>query len=406
MKKCLLCGSSVEPFLSFGPMPRANGFLRLEEFEREYFFPLEAAFCPGCAMVQITEQPEPERMFNASYPFFTGSSRRMALHFEEFAKEAARHLPPSSNPLVVEIGSNDGTMLACFAGAGMRHLGVEPSLNAAQAARDRGLKTVSEFFTLDLARRIVQDEGRADTIVAANVMCHIRDLHSALDGVRLLLKPRGLFWFEDPYVGDVLEKTAYDQIYDEHAYLFSVSSISRLLKRHGLEVVDVQPMPTHGGSNRFTAAHRGALPVSRTVAAFLEREKRLELHHRETYDRFRKRCEESRDRLTALLKDLRRAGKRVVGYGATSKSTTVINYCGITTDLMEFICDTTPLKQGTFSPGAHIPVRSHEQFLSPYPDYALLFAWNHRDEIMEKEGGFREKGGRWILYVPTVGLSN
>lgn len=383
-------------------MPRGNGFLRQEEFTEEYFFKLSVAFCPVCTMVQLTEQPEPERMFNGNYPFFSGSSKGMALHFKRFAEEVMTDYLTTSDPFIVEIGSNDGTMLQHFARAGVRHLGIEPSENVAQAAIDRGIRTVCDFFDEDLARRIAQENGQADAIVAANVMCHISDLHSATEGIKILLKSGGVFIFEDPYLVDCLDKTAYDQFYDEHAFLFSVSSICHLFKEHGMEVVDLEPQETHGGSMRYYVARRGLRGTSPRVTLAIEREKKLELDRPETYDKFRRRCEESRDQLMDLLKSLRRQGKRVVGYGATSKSTTVINYCGITPELVEFICDTTPTKQGKFSPGMHIPIRPYEEFLTHPPDYALLFAWNHQAEITEKEEKFQREGGQWIVYVPEV----
>jgi len=402
VKQCRICGRAIEPFLSFGKMPRGNGFLLPGGFPTEYFFNLEVAFCPNCTMVQLTEQPERERMFNGNYPFFSGGSQGMALHFKQFAQEVMTHYLASPDAFLVEIGSNDGTMLAHFSRAGVRHLGVEPSSNVARVARERGLQTRCDFFDEDLARQIVEEHGRADAIVGANVLCHISDLHSVAEGIKILLKPGGVTVFEDPYLGDVIQKTSYDQFYDEHVYLFSVSSISYLLEQHGMEIVDLKPVETHGGSMRFTAAHQGSLPVSPAVSLAIEKEKGLEFHRPETYHRFRKRCEKSRDQLMSLLHRLRKQGKRIVGYGATSKSTTIINYGGITSNLVEFICDTTPFKQGKFSPGAHIPVRPHEEFVQRYPDVSLLFAWNHQMEIMEKEKEFRRKGGQWLLYVPEV----
>ncbi len=229
-------------------------------------------------------------------------------------------------------------------------------------------------------------------------------MHSIVEGISILLKPGGVVMFEDPYLGDVIEKTSYDQIYDEHTFLFSVASISYLFEQYNMEVIDVEPQITHGGSMRYVIAHKGARTVSSNVAAQRDMEYGMGLHLTETYGLFRRNCEESRDRLISLLRDLKGQGKRVVGYGATSKSTTITNYCGITHDLVEFISDTTPIKQGKFSPGAHIPVRPYQEFMASYPDYALLFAWNHAKEIMENEDAFRASGGKWIVYVPRVAV--
>jgi methylation protein EvaC len=220
--------------------------------------------------------------------------------------------------------------------------------------------------------------------------------------MKSLLKPDGFVIFEDPYLGDIIEKTSYDQIYDEHAFYFSVASINYLFNQHGLEVVDIKPQNVHGGSMRYIIAHKGARDVSAAVTTQQEKEESLGLRRRETFEQFRRNVERSRDELMKLLHDLRQKNKRVVGYGATSKSTTVINYCGITPDLVEFISDTTPIKQNKLSPGKHIPVRPYQEFQAQYPDYALLFAWNHAEEIMAKEQGFQEAGGQWIVYVPEV----
>lgn len=383
-------------------MPLGNGFLVPDQFADEYFYRMQVGFCAACGMVQLLDQPDRERMFHENYAFFSGTSSYMARHFKAFADHVIGDYLVAGNPFVVEMGSNDGIMLQNFAAAGIRHLGIEPSKNVARVAIDRGVDTVTEFFGADLARRIVSERGQADAFLAANVMCHIPYIHSIVEGIDLLLKPTGVVLFEDPYLGDVIEKTSYDQIYDEHTFLFSVASVSSLFERYGMEVIDVEPQPTHGGSMRYVIARRGMYPVAQRVAVQREKERVFGLHLPETYERFRGNCEASREQLMALLHDLKAKGKRVVGYGATSKSTTIINYCGITPELIEFISDTTPIKQGKFSPGAHVPVRPYEEFVNAYPDCALLFAWNHAAEIMEKEGAFRAAGGKWIVYVPKV----
>jgi len=404
MKKCLICTTPIEPFIDFGSMPLGNGFLLPEQFADEYRFPMQVAFCHACGMVQLLEQPDRERMFHENYAFFSGTSRYMARHFKAFSGHVISDYLTGQDPFVVEMGSNDGIMLQNFAATGIRHLGIEPSKNVARVAIDKGIATVTEFFDADLARRIVAEHGQADAFLAANVMCHIPYMHSIVEGISILLKPTGVVMFEDPYLGDVIEKISYDQIYDEHTFLFSAASVSHLFERYDMELIDVEPQTTHGGSMRFVIAHKGARPVSPSVATQRDREHALGLHLPATYDRFRRNCENSRDQLMALLHELKDRGKRVVGYGATSKSTTITNYCGITPELVEFISDTTPIKQGKFSPGAHIPVRPYEEFVRGYPDYALLFAWNHAAEIMEKEGAFRAAGGRWLVYVPKVGV--
>lgn len=403
VSRCRVCASRIGAFMSFGRMPIANGFLTVSEIPSEYFFELAPAFCSTCGMFQIVEQPRPEKMFHDQYAFFSSTSRYMEAHFERFANAVVGQvLAGRPDPFVVELGSNDGIMLRHFQLRGIRHLGIEPSVNVADVARGRGIATISAFFDPKLADTIVAEHGHADAVLAANVMCHIPDLRGVAAGVQRMLKPDGVFIFEDPYLGDMIVKNSYDQIYDEHVFIFSVNSVMRAFAMHGLELVDVMPQTTHGGSMRYTLAPKGSRMVSPKVGELLAKESAQGLDQAETYLRFKENCETSRRLLMQVLEDVRKRGKRVVGYGATSKSTTVTNYCGITTAHVEFISDTTPIKQGKLSPGAHIPVKPYTEFSRDYPDYALLFAWNHATEIREKELAFIASGGRWIVYVPDV----
>jgi methylation protein EvaC len=401
MPGCRVCQSDIEPFIDFGRMPLANGFLTPEQFADEYFFNLSAAYCPRCTLVQLVEQPQRERMFNERYPFFSATSARMQAHFARLAEDvlSAR---PSPDAFVVEIGSNDGTFLGGIASRGVRHLGIDPSASVTRAALDKGVSTVCAFFDAALARRIVAEHGQAHAIVAANALSHVADVHAVAEGIDILLAPNGTCVIEDPYWGDVIAQTAFDQIYDEHASYFTLSSISALFAPHGLEVRDVTPVDVHGGSMRYSIGRPGSSPQTAAVAELFAHENTSGLHRPETFVRFRERVESTGRQLVARLTALVSEGKRVVGYGATSKSTTTINYFGLTPGLIEFICDTTPAKHGTFSPGAHIPVRPHTDFAARYPDRALLFLWNHAAEVRAKEQAFSNSGGRWILYVPHL----
>lgn len=403
MSRCRICDSSIEKFMSFGKMPIANGFLNPQEFEKEYFFELAPAFCNECKTLQIVDQPKPEMMFHENYAFFSSTSKKMGEHFEKVANHYMTDFVPNpKDGFMVELGSNDGIMLKHVAARGIKCLGVEPSKNVAAIAIQNGVPSISEFFGDVTAEKIKKEHGKADVISSANVMCHIPDLHSVGKGVALLLKDKGVFAFEDPYLGDVIQKTSYDQIYDEHVYLFSVQSVANIFKSHGLEVFHVAPLGTHGGSMRYYLCKKGAHPIRDSVKTQLEVEKRLGLDKPETYLTFKKNCEKSKSDLVSTLKDLKAKGKRVVGYAATSKSTTVLNYCGIGPDLIEYISDTTPIKQNKFSPGMHIPVKSYDEFKAKNPDCAVLFAWNHSAEVFEKEKGFEQGGGKWVLFVPEV----
>jgi len=406
MKQQALCRISGEPLvkvLDFGQQPLGNGFLLPEQFSSEYFFPMETGFSESSMMFQLIEQPAPEQMFHEHYAFYSSTSSFMERHFDEFAQQAMRSgFLTESDPFVVELGCNDGIMLKNFVEAGIRHLGIEPSRNVAEVANRRGVRTLSEFFCADVAESIVRENGQADIFLAANVMCHIPDITDVVKGIRTLLKPDGVVMFEDPYLGDVIEKNSYDQIYDEHVFLFSAHSIRYLFGLHGMDLIDVHPQKTHGGSMRYVLGHAGAHPVKESVQRLLAKEAALGLNSLSTFNTFRKNVEQSRDDLLNLLRELKSAGNRIAGYGATSKSTTILNYCGIGPELIDFITDTTPIKQGKFTPGMHIPVRPYQAFKAEPPDYAVLFAWNHAEEIMAKEKAFMEAGGRWIIHVPKV----
>jgi methylation protein EvaC len=402
MHSCLICAAPVESFISFGRMPIANGFLAPADFDREFFFELQTGFCERCHMVQLTELVDPSKLFHEHYAYFSSISVRMAQHFAAFAETVRARYLTVPDPFVVEVGSNDGIMLQHFAKAGVRHLGVEPSANVAAVARSKGIRTVSRFFNEEVGHDLRREYGAANAFLGANVICHLPDMHTMIRGVRALLADDGVFVFEEPYLGDIVTKSSYDQIYDEHVFYFALASLGPLFAQHGMEVIDVLPQATHGGSMRYVVARTGARPVQESVSLLREREAALKLTDPATYFGLRRRIEQSRTDLVALLHELKQAGKRVTGYGATSKSTTVTNYCGIGPELLEFVSDTTPGKQGLYSPGAHIPVVPYERFTERYPEFALLFAWNHGEEIVAKEGAFRSAGGRFISYVPDV----
>lgn len=400
---CRISGQPLTKSVDFGPQPLGNGFLLPKDYATEYFFPMEVGFSETSMMLQLIEQPAPEKMFHEHYAFYSSTSSYMAKHFAEFAQSVmGSEYLAKTDPFVVELGCNDGIMLKNFAQARIRHLGIEPSRNVAEVANIHGVRTLSEFFDESVARKVVSQDGQADAFLAANVMCHIPDIQGVVKGIQALLKPTGVAVFEDPYLGDIIEKTSYDQIYDEHVFLFSAHSVKYLFGLYGMELIDVQAQKTHGGSMRYMLAHAGAYAVSKSVTELLAKEQALGLHRLSTFDSFRQKVEKSRTDLLALLRGLKAEGKRIAGYGATSKSTTILNYCGIGPDLIDYICDTTPIKQGKFTPGMHIPVVPYEAFTANPPDYAFLLAWNHAEEIMAKETGFMAAGGKWIVHVPEV----
>ena len=400
-QNCRVSGEALVPVLDLGTQPLANAFRSVGDATEEFFFPLQVGFAEESKMFQLLVQPPPEMMFHEDYAFFSGTSAYMARHFADY-HAFVRGLGVGHGGFVVEIGSNDGILLRHFAEGGMRHLGIEPSSNVADVARRAGLNVLSEFFSAELAAEILQEHGPADAIVAANVMCHIPAIRDVARAVSILLDSSGVFVFEEPYLGDIISKASYDQIYDEHVFFFSALSVRQAFQDFGLDLVDVVPQPTHGGSMRYVLAPCGSREPRPSVAALLAQEGALGLGRVDTFVRFAERVARSRESLRSLLGELSADGRRVVGYAATSKSTTILNYCGIGPNSIEYICDTTPVKQGKLTPGMHIPVVPHEDFVRDRPDVAFLFAWNHAEEVLSNEQDFWARGGRWLTHVPTV----
>jgi methylation protein EvaC len=272
----------------------------------------------------------------------------------------------------------------------------------AEVARSRGVQVLPAFFDSDTGHRIRAEHGPANVIFGANTICHIAHVASLFDGVDALLADDGVFVFEEPYLGTIIDGMAFDQIYDEHVFYFSVTSVAAMARHYGFTLVNAEPIKLHGGEIRYTMARPGTRPADPAVDELLAAERRRGLFAPETFARFAADVEAVKARLLETLHRIRAEGKTVVGYGAPGKSSTVTNYCGIGTDLVPFVCDSTPTKQGLLVPGSHLPVRPPSAFSDPYPDYALLFAWNHADEIIAKEREFRAQGGRWLVYVPDV----
>jgi methylation protein EvaC len=284
---CRISGAPLTKVIDFGMQPLGNGFLKAENIKDEYFFPMEIGYSEVSMMFQLIEQPAPEKMFHDHYAFYSSTSSFMAQHFRSLAQQIIQSdYLAKDDPFVVELGCNDGIMLKNFADQSIRHLGIEPSLNVAQEANKQGVRTRSEFFTEELAEVIVREEGQADAFLAANVMCHIPDIVGVVKGIKKLLKPTGVVMFEDPYLGDVVAKTSYDQIYDEHVFIFSATSVSWAFGQHGLELIDVMPQVTHGGSMRYILAPKGSHPISSNVSEIFAKEKAIGLDNPETYANF------------------------------------------------------------------------------------------------------------------------
>ena len=392
---CKLSKKKIKPFMSFGKMPIANGFIAENNFKDEYFYNMEVGFSEDISLFQLNDHPKPEVMFNDSYPFFSGSSEYMKNHFKKYADFLKENFL-KSNSKIIEIGSNDGTMLKNFLNSNNYVIGFEPSKNVALKAMNENIPTLNEFFNLENAKKLKEYLGNTDIIYASNVICHIPNLDNLIKTIDLLLSKNGTFIFEEPYLGSMFKKTSYDQIYDEHIFVFSISAITKIFKLYDFQLVDVQPQITHGGSMRYVIKRKNKGNPSVNLKKYLEKEKINKIDSVESSLIFKKNCEISKFKISEKLKKLKSENKKICGYAATSKSTTILNYCDINSEIIDFICDTTTEKIGKFSPGKHIPIVNMSHFYKNQPDSIYLFAWNHKEEIFIKENKFK---GEWFSHV-------
>jgi len=383
-------------FLNLGKQPIANGFLYKDQIKDEYFYNLGVAFDEETKLVTQTEYVDPPLMFNDGYVYRGSMSQTMREHFKSLCETF------SSNTKILEIGSNDGVFIKNL--NPKFTISVEPCSNFAKETQDMGYTTYPEFWTQELSNKILKNHGKQDIIFAANCICHIPDLDQTFNAIKSLLSDDGTFIFEDPSLAEVINNNSYDQIYDEHPHVFSVIALDNLLKRNGLQIVKVENLQVHGGSNRIFAKKIGS-KVDKSVELSKSYERILGLDQFKTFKRFAQRVEQSKEDLIRLLTQCKKENKKVISYGATSKSTTVFNYCNIDSELISYITDTTPEKQGKLSPGMHIPVISPEQGFDDTVDFAYLGAWNFIKEISKKEHKYLDRGGKFITHVPIVKIN-
>ncbi|MBI5494418.1 MAG: class I SAM-dependent methyltransferase [Deltaproteobacteria bacterium] len=400
--RCRLCGGAdLHPFLDLGAMPIPNGFLEKKDLGApEPRYPLGVAVCETCWLAQLTHVVPAELMFS-NYLYVPSTSTTMLDHFGRLARDLITRYRLGSDDLVLDIGSNDGTLLTFFRRQGLQVLGVDPASNLARLARMQGVNTLDVLFSSALAAEIARN-ARPRLVVATNVMAHVSDLHDLCEGVRTLLADDGVLVVEFPYLADLLRRNEFDTIYHEHLSYFSLQPLVRLFSQHGMVVFDVEDLPVHGGSLRIHAGRAGrGRTASARVAALLEEEART-LQGRAAYDEFAGRVHTNMARLVELLESLKADGRRVVGYGASAKGNVLLNSCRVDTRLVEYVVDSIPYKQWRFTPGMHLPVYPEQKLDEDRPDYVLLFAWNFLEEIMAKQAAFRARGGRFILAVPDV----
>ncbi len=400
--ECRVCGKSDwQEVVSFGPVPLADSFLQpADTYDDEPCYPLGVISCRSCRLMSLTHVVSPETLYTV-YPYTTSDSETMKRHMRFVVDLCRERFEIPAGDFVVEIGSNTGSQLLAFRDAGMRVLGIDPARNIATVANGRGIETLPEFFGAETAHRLRQDYGVARLILGRHVFAHIDDIAGVADGVRELLSPDGVFAIEVPYAVDMLERNEWDTIYHEHLSYFAVGTLVTLFERHGLQVVDVERLPVHGGSILVSIARPDGRWTPRPVVAeLLALEEQVGLHEDATYERFAENVARIREELPALVKRLVSEGNRIAGYGAPAKGNTLLNVCGLGPDELEFCCDTTEFKQGLVLPGTHIPVRDPEYAAEHAPDYYLLLAWNYAEEIIGKERAFLANGGKFIVPNP------
>ena len=337
-----------------------------------------------------------------NYDYFSSASPQLKAHFSDYAKEVFNRFPEQAKKLTLEIASNDGILLKCFQQLGAKVLGVDPAKNIVQFAQKNGVETLPVFFNLKTAENILRKYGPAGIISANNVLAHTDDLHSMVGGVKKLLAENGVFVFEIQYLLDLLQKNEFDNTYHEHVCYFSLAPLCALLEKHGLKIFDVEHVSTQGGSLRVFAGHNPLLfPTSKSVGKFLLEEKNQGLYELKTYKNFGSKPRKIKKQLASLLKKLKKQNKKIVGYGAAAKATTLLAYSGIS-KFINYIADDSPQKQGKYMPGNHVPIVSSETLKKDTPDYVVLFAWNYADSIIKRESWLKEKGVKFIKPVPEV----
>jgi hypothetical protein len=403
---CRLCGAGLEhTFVDLGMSPLCESFLRRDQLDAmEPYFPLHALVCGQCFLVQLKEYVSPEHIFR-EYAYFSSYSTSWVAHAKRYCEAITKRLGFGPNSLAVELASNDGYLLQHFAALKVPVLGIEPAANVAKVAIDKGIPTRVDFFGRKLAAELVAEGKRADLIIGNNVLAQVPDLNDFTGGMAQLLKPEGVITLEFPHLERLIAENQFDTIYHEHFSYFSLVTIEALAERHGLKIIDVEELTTHGGSLRVYLAHKASARMpARSVANLLEREQRLGYRNLASYASFGLQVKRTKRKLLSLLIAAKEQGKRVCGYGAPGKGNTLLNYCGIGTDFLDFTVDRNPYKHGRFTPGMHIPIHPVEAIEAAKPDYVLILPWNLKQEIMQQMAHIGGWGAKFIVPIPEAAI--
>ena len=407
---CRHCRTALHPrddlFIDLGSAPPSNAFVDADALDRaETHFPLKVLACAECGLVQLDELQRHDALFSDDYVYFSSYSASWLAHARAYVERVVPRLGLGSRSRVMEVASNDGYLLQYLQQRDIPCVGVEPTASTARAARARGIESIGEFFGLDFARRFVAERGRCDLVLGNNVLAHVPDLNDFVAGLREVLAPQGTLTLEFPHLLQLVRQSQFDTVYHEHFSYLSLRTVQRILRAHGLAIWDVEQLSTHGGSLRVWAQHaansRVALPA---VGALLVAEAEAGVGRREFHAALQARAERIKDELLLFLIDCKRNGRRVAAYGAAAKGNTLLNFAGVRPDLLPYVADASPHKQGRFLPGSHIPVVAPQQLLDDRPDVVLILPWNLRDEIVDQLAAVRGWGGRFATAVPAFEL--
>ncbi len=402
---CRFCGAPLRhTFVDLGMSPLCESYLTANQLNQiEPFYPLHAYVCERCFLVQVQEYVRPERIFS-DYAYFSSYSDSWLRHAETYTELMIRRFGLTELSQVIELGSNDGYLLQYFVARGIPALGIEPAANVAQVAIDKGMPTLVTLFRATVARELAAAGTQADLLVGANVLAQVSDLNDFVAGMKILLKPHGVITIEFPHLMRLMEENQFDTIYHEHFSYFSFTTAERIFAAHGLALFDVEELPTHGGSLRIYARHAEdpSKPIGTRVIELRAREEMARFSHLERYASFTEQVKETKRKLLDFLITAKRQGKSVAGYGAPGKGNTLLNYCGIREDFLDYTVDRSPHKQGKFLPGTHVPIFRPDKIRETRPDYVLILPWNLKEEIMEQMAHIREWGGQFVVPIPEV----
>ena len=402
---CRFCGATLrETFADLGTTPLCQKQVKPEQLnDPETYYPLHALVCTACWLVQLGEYATPTEIFAQEYAYFSSYSDTWLHHARAYAEEMGPRLGLGAHSLVVEVASNDGYLLQYFVAKGIPVLGVEPAGNVAAAAVKRGVRTAVEFFGAASARSLRERFGGADLLLGNNVLAHVPDLNDFVAGMSAMLKPSGVITMEFPHLVQLVDQNQFDTIYHEHFSYFSFTTVEKVFSAHGITLFDVVELSTHGGSLRIYGRHAGGRdPVSPRVVDLKAREQRWGVESLEVYRSFGEKVKETKRAILAFLIDAKRRGAHIAGYGAPGKGNTLLNYCGIGTDFLDYTVDRNPHKQNTYTPGSRIPIFAPEKIRETRPDYVFILPWNLKDEIMQQMAFIRDWGGKFVVPIPEV----